>query len=119
MPHVMLVEDDALVRMLIAHRAMDAHWRVTTLQDGRDLERMMRDEPADLLLIDLGLPHVDGLSLVESLRSKGFTTPVVIITSYELPHLRDTIKGAGANELLQKPFDSDELLACMQRQLAA
>lgn len=119
MPHVMLVEDDALVRTLIAHRAMDSHWRVTTLKDGRDLERMMCDEPVDLLLIDLGLPHVDGLSLVEDLRARGVTTPVLIITAYELPHLLDTITGVGANGLLQKPFDPEELLERMQRLMAA
>lgn len=115
----MLIEDDALVRTMIAHKAMDSHWRVTTLQDGRELERMMQDEPADLLLIDLGLPHVDGLSLVEDLRAKGNTTPVIVITAYELPHLRDTVTGAGANDLLQKPFDADELMERMQRLLAA
>lgn len=115
----MLIEDDALVRTLIAHRAMDSHWRVTTLKDGRELERMMRDEPVDLLLIDLGLPHVDGLSLLEDLRAKGITTPVLIITAYELPHLLSTVTGAGANGLLQKPFDPDELLDRMERLMAA
>jgi DNA-binding response OmpR family regulator len=115
----MLVEDDAMVRTMIAHRAMDSNWRITTLKDGRELERMMLDEPADLLLIDLGLPHVDGLSLVEGLRAKGITTPVIVITAYELPHLRTTITGAGANDLLQKPFDPDDLLERMKRLLAA
>lgn len=115
----MLIEDDALVRTLTAHHMMQHDWRVTTLKDGRDLQRMMLDEPADLLLIDLGLPHVDGLTLVEELRAKGITTPVLIITAYELPHLLTTITGAGANDLLQKPFDSDELIARMERLLAA
>lgn len=119
MRHVMLIEDDALVRTLIAHHAMDADWRVTTLKDGRELERMLQDEPADLLLIDLGLPHVDGLSLLEDLRARGVKTPVLIITAYELPHLMTTVMGAGANGLLQKPFDPDELIDRMERMLAA
>ena len=80
---------------------------------------MLGDEPADLLLIDLGLPHVDGLSLVEGLRGKGVTTPVIVITAYELPHLHTTVTGAGANDLLQKPFDPDDLLERMRRLLAA
>ena len=115
----MLVEDDALVRMLIAHRAMDRNWRVTTLKDGLELERMLLDEPADLLLIDMGLPHVDGLSLVENLRAKGITTPVLVITAYEMPHLLDTVRGSGADDLLLKPFDPDELITRMERLLAA
>lgn len=108
-----------MVRTLIAHRAMESDWRVTTLKDGRELQRMMLDEPVDLLLIDLGLPHLDGLSLVEDLRAAGITTPVLIITAYELPHLRTTITGAGANDLLQKPFDPDDLMDRMERLLAA
>lgn len=115
----MLVEDDALVRTLIAHRAMDHSWRVTTLVDGRDLERMMQDEPADILLIDLGLPYVDGLSLVEDLRAKGIRTPVIILTAFDLPDLRATLRGAGADDLMHKPVDPDELMERMQRLLAA
>lgn len=119
MPHVMIIEDDAAIRRMIAHCAMDSHWRVTTLGDGRDLERLLQDEPADILLVDLGLPHLDGLSLVEGLRANGNNIPVLVITAYELPHLYDTVKGAGANGLLQKPLDPDELLHRMQGLLAA
>lgn len=119
MPHVMVVEDDALVRRAIAFCAMDSHWRVTTLCDGRELGRMIEDEPADLLLIDLGLPHVDGLALVEELRARGNNTPVLVITAQELPHLREIVMGAGANNLLHKPFDPDDLLQRMRLLLAA
>lgn len=103
----------------IAHRAMDALWRVTTLADGRELERMLQDEPADILLVDLGLPHGDGLSLVEQLRGKGLRIPVLVITAHELPHLRETVLAAGADGLLQKPFDPDELLHRMRHLVAA
>lgn len=119
MRHVMIIEDDAVIRKMIAYQAMDSQWRVTTLCDGRDLDRLLQDEPADLLLVDLGLPHVDGLSLVEGLRARGNQIPVLVITAHELPHLRDTVTGAGANDLLQKPLDPDELMHRMQRLLAA
>lgn len=115
----MIIEDDALMRRLIAFSAMDRQWRVTTLADGRQLCQMLQDEPADLLLIDLGLPHVDGLSLLEDLRAKGNTIPVLVITAHELPHLHETVKSAGANGLLQKPLDVDDLLQQMDRLLAA
>ena len=73
----MLIEDDALVRTLIAHRAMDSHWRVTTLKDGRELERMMRDEPVDLLLIDLGAGknRLGGSTLAQVYNQMGRTAP--------------------------------------------
>lgn len=119
MLHVMIVEDDAVARRAIAHRAMDALWRVTTLADGRELERMMQDEPADILLVDLGLPHGDGLSIVERLRGKGIRVPVLVITAHELPDLRERVLAAGADGLLHKPFDPDELLHRMRHLLAA
>ncbi len=115
----MIIEDDPMASRSMAFRAMDSHWRVTTLADGRELVRMLHDEPADLLLIDLGLPYVDGLSLLEDLRAKGIQVPVMIITAHELPHLRATVLGAGANDLLHKPFDPDDLMHRMTRLLAA
>lgn len=119
MPHVILVEDDLLVRTLIARRIAAAGWSVTTLKDGRELEQAVAAAPIDLVVMDLGLPYVDGLSLVEGLRARGLRTPVLVISAYELPHLRDTVTSSGANDLLQKPFDQEELIARMQRLLAA
>jgi CheY-like chemotaxis protein len=56
---------------------------------------------------------------VESLRAQGIETPVLVISAYELPHLHDTLRHAGANDLVQKPFDQEELIRRMARLLAA
>ncbi|WKZ65699.1 MAG: response regulator [Flavobacteriales bacterium] len=119
MPRVILVEDDALVRKLLEMRLVRAGWEVTALRDGRDLLALTREHPPDLVLVDLGLPGVDGLSLVERLRAQGVTAPILVLTAYELPHLHATVRGAGANDLVQKPYDQEELLARMERLLAA
>lgn len=119
MPHVILVEDDALVRKLLEKRLVTAGWQVRALRDGRGLLGLLKEHPADLILLDLGLPHIDGLALVENLRANGFVTPVMILTAYELPHLYATVRSTGANELVHKPYDPDELLERMARLLAA
>lgn len=119
MHHVVLVEDDALVRTLLEKRLIAEGWQVTALRDGRGLCDLLRGHPADLLLIDLGLPHIDGLALVEDLRSHGIDTPVMVLTAYDLPHLQATVRSTGANELVQKPYDPEELLQRMARLLAA
>jgi DNA-binding response OmpR family regulator len=119
MPYVVLVEDDALVRKLLEKRLVAAGWNVRGLRDGRNLMAHLQEHPADLILIDLGLPHIDGLALVEMLRSHGIDTPVMILTAYDLPHLHATVRSTGANELVQKPYDQEELLQRMQRLLAA
>jgi DNA-binding response OmpR family regulator len=119
MAHVILIEDDALVRKLLEKRLLVAGWQVTARRDGRDLMDLVHDAPADLIVIDLGLPHVDGLSLVETLRAQGVDTPVLILTAYDLPHLHATVRGTGANDLVHKPYDQEELIERMARLLAA
>ncbi|MBX2971485.1 MAG: response regulator transcription factor [Flavobacteriales bacterium] len=119
MPHVVLVEDDALVRKLLEKRLVVAGWQVTSLRDGRGLVAQLQQQPADLILIDLGLPHIDGLALVEDLRASGIDTPVMILTAYDLPHLHATVRSTGANALVQKPYDQEDLIRRMHRLLAA
>ena len=119
MRHVVLVEDDALVRKLLEKRLLGAGWQVTALRDGREVCEVLRARSADLILMDLGLPHIDGLALVEAIRAAGFDTPVMVLTAYDLPHLEATIRSTGANALVQKPYDPDELIRRMHQMLAA
>lgn len=119
MPRVILIEDDALVRTLLMRRMLAAGWSVTALRDGRELEKVVSEEKPDLLVVDLGLPYVDGFALVEGLRAQGVRTPVLVISAYELPHLHEAAKNSGANDVLQKPFDQEELIERMGRLLAA
>lgn len=119
MPRVILIEDDALVRTLLMRRMLSAGWSVTALRDGRELDGIMLAEQPDLLVIDLGLPYVDGFALVEAMRAQGVRTPVLVISAYELPHLHEAAKNSGADDVLQKPFDQEELIERMERLLAA
>jgi len=119
MPHVLLIEDDALVRKLLEKRLQLAGWEVTALRDGNELLVRIAERPVDLILIDLGLPGADGLTLVEQMRSHNITAPILVLTAYELPHLHATVRGAGANDLVQKPYDQEELLERMRRLMAA
>lgn len=119
MPHVILVEDDALVRKLLQKRLEAAGWRVTASRDGRGLLELVQADPADLIAIDLGLPHMDGLSLVEQLRGQGVEVPVLVLTAYELPHLHAIARSTGANDLVQKPYDQEDLVDRMRRMMAA
>ncbi len=119
MPHVILIEDDALVRTLLQRRMVAAGWEVTALRDGRDLEESLREKAADLVVLDLGLPYMDGLSLLELLRAQGSDVPVMVLTGYDLPHLHEAVIGAGADALVQKPYDPEDLVQRMQHMVAA
>ena len=119
MHHVVLIEDDALVRMLLAKRLEAAGWSVTALRDARGLDALLADRPADLIVADLGLPYLDGLAVVEGVRARGLSVPVLVLTAYDLPHLEEAVRGAGADDLVRKPYDQDDLVERMRRLMAA
>ncbi len=119
MPQVILIEDDVLVRKLLEKRLRNAGWHVVALPDGREMQAALDAGGVDMLLIDMGLPYGDGLTLVQRIRSQGITTPIMILTAYELPQLDEMVKRIGANDLMFKPYDQELLLARMERMCAA
>ncbi len=84
---------------------------VDWVREARAAEAALDREPFELLLLDLGLPGRDGLSLLKAQREKGLTLPVLIITARDA--VSDRVQGldAGADDYLIKPFDLDELAA--------
>jgi two-component system, OmpR family, response regulator len=108
---LLLVEDDAMIgeaaRQGLRHEGHTVDW----VRDGVEGEASVASADYDLVLLDLGLPRRDGLSLLKGWRARGEKVPVLIITARDA--LADRIAGldAGADDYLVKPFDLDELLA--------
>lgn len=111
---VLLVEDDTMIgeSVLEALRA-DGH-AADWMRDGGSALAALHAERFDIVLLDLGLPRHDGLSILRTLRSRSDATPVLIITARD--RVADRIAGldAGADDYLLKPFDVDELAARMR-----
>jgi two-component system response regulator QseB len=109
-PRVLLVEDDPQLGPLMAELLGD-DFEVVLAPDGREGLRLALGEEWDALVVDRGLPLVDGVSLVKSIRARGLAVPILILTA--LGSVPDKVEGldAGANDYLVKPFDSDELAA--------
>jgi two-component system response regulator QseB len=109
-PRVLLVEDDPQLGPLMAELLGD-DFDVVLAPDGREGLRLALGGDWDALVVDRGLPLVDGVSLVKSIRARGLAVPVLILTA--LGSVPDRVEGldAGANDYLVKPFDSDELAA--------
>jgi len=108
---ILLVEDDELLGDGLRTGLSQAGYTVDWLTDGLAADQALKTETFDLIVLDLGLPKMDGISVLESLRSRGVTTPVLILTARET--IEDRIKGldSGADDYLTKPFDLDELCA--------
>ncbi|MGT2463940.1 response regulator transcription factor [Sinomonas atrocyanea] len=109
-PRVLLVEDDPQLGPLMAELLGD-DFDAVLAPDGREGLRLALGEEWDALVVDRGLPLVDGVSLVKSIRARGLAVPILILTA--LGSVPDKVEGldAGANDYLVKPFDSDELAA--------
>lgn len=112
--HVLLVEDDVLLGQAIEMAL--TRWNHTSVwvRDGQAGLSAARTSDFDIALLDLGLPRVEGLKVLEALRAESRHIPVLIITARD--GLPDRVRGldAGADDYLNKPFHLDELAARMR-----
>jgi two-component system, OmpR family, response regulator QseB len=108
---LLLVEDDPMIGEAIRSGLRRDGFTVDWVRDGHIAATVLRTERFDVLLLDLSLPHRDGLELLRSLRARGDALPVLIITARDA--VSDRVQGldAGADDYLVKPFDLDELAA--------
>ena len=108
---LLLVEDDAALRAMLTDLLTDSGYAVEAAADGQRGLHLGLTHPFDVLLLDRRLPVVEGLDLLAGLRSRGVTTPVLMLSAIAQP--ADRVEGldAGAEDYLGKPFDVDELLA--------
>jgi DNA-binding response OmpR family regulator len=108
---LLLVEDDAMIGESVAAGLGADGYAVDWVRDGRAAELAIDTHPYALVLLDLGLPKLDGIELLKRVRSRRIDLPVLIITARDT--VRDRIAGldAGADDYLVKPFALDELSA--------
>ena len=108
---ILLVEDDPILGRQVADRLVAEGYAVDTAADGDDAAYQGESEPFDAIVLDLGLPRRDGLSVLRSWRDNGIDVPVLILTARD--HWHDKVLGidAGADDYLAKPFHMEELLA--------
>lgn len=113
---ILLVEDDELLGDGICNGLKHYGHTVDWVKDGRSAHRALSSaqESFDMIVLDLGLPNVDGLDVLKSIREQNIVTPVIILTARET--INDRVSGldAGADDYLTKPFDLDELCARMR-----
>jgi two-component system response regulator QseB len=108
---ILLVEDDELLGDGVRAALERARHAVEWVQDGRLAAAALGGSAFDLVILDLGLPDVDGLEVLCGLRTRGGAMPVLVLTARDAPAQRVAGLDAGADDYLSKPFDVDELLA--------
>lgn len=108
---ILLVEDDLSLQANLAEHLQQANYSVDVASDGEDGLFQAQETPYDAAIIDVGLPKLDGISLIETLRSQQISYPILILTARD--GWQDKVKGldAGADDYLTKPFQVEELVA--------
>lgn len=108
---MLVVEDDPQLSRMLEQLLVLEGYRVEAARDGQRGLHLGLSRSFDVILLDRGLPAVDGLDLLARLRARGIGTPVLILSALGQPQDRVDGLDAGAEDYLTKPFDVDELLA--------
>ncbi|MEO6446044.1 MAG: response regulator transcription factor [Gemmatimonadaceae bacterium] len=108
---ILVIEDRREVLDVLQRTLNDNGFNVLTAADGDSGMQLALDRHPDLIILDIGLPKRNGLSVARELRSRAFNAPVLMLTARDT--VTDKVQGfdAGADDYLSKPFDYDELLA--------
>lgn len=108
---IIIVEDNEKLANAIAYRLRDRGHAADVLTDGAIAKDFLASEEADLVVLDINLPGMDGLELLRILRRRGDGTPVILLTARAETSERVEGLDAGADDYLVKPFEMDELEA--------
>jgi len=117
MTRIMIIEDEPRIAAFVSRGLEAAGYETLLFEDGPEgLESALRGD-ADLVLLDVGLPTMDGFEVLRELRARGSVVPVIMLTARS--STRDTVTGldAGANDYVPKPFTFEELLARVRSRL--
>jgi len=108
--HILLVDDDALLRRSLAFNLQQAGFSTIAAASAEDALAMVRQDPPDLVILDIGLPGMDGLDALRHFR-ESMSVPIIFLTAHRREF--DQVLGLelGADDYVTKPFDLDVLLA--------
>ena len=107
---ILVVDDEAAIRRLLRNTLVRAGYAVVEAEDGRDALRQASVEQPSAVLLDLGLPDRDGLSIIPLLRKQGDAV-VLVVSARDAVEEKVTALDLGAEDYVTKPFDTEELLA--------
>lgn len=108
---VLVVEDEALLSKQLAEALGHAGYAVDRAADGEQADFLARTEPFDAVVLDLGLPRIDGLTVLRGWRDAGLSMPVLVLTARGSWHEKVQGIDGGADDYMAKPFRMEEVLA--------
>ena len=114
---ILIAEDDPKLRKSLVHIFEHNHYAVDSVDNGTDALEYASTDAYDGLVLDIMMPGLDGVTVLQKLRSAGITTPALFLTARTEVHQRIEGLDAGADDYLPKPFSTQELLARVRAML--
>lgn len=108
---ILVIEDDKQIQIFLKYVLEKEHYVCQQAETGEQALTRLEDRPADVILLDLGLPDIDGMDLITKVRSRWDTTPILVISARDQDEEKAAALDLGADDYLTKPFSSTELLA--------
>ncbi len=117
MSQILIVEDEVRLAAFIDKGLRKQGFTTAIAEDGEQALRIAQENAFDLILLDLGLPVVDGWTVLRELRSQGEIHPIIIVTARKDDQDKAAALRSGATDYVTKPFRFSDLLECIQTHL--
>jgi two-component system response regulator MprA len=108
--HALVVDDDAALLRLLSLSLRQSGFAVTTAVNGQDALDQLATERPDVIVLDLEMPVMDGRQFYREMRTRGDSTPVLVLSAYDARYAKNEL---GAEAYMNKPFDPEELAAML------
>ena len=112
---VLIIEDIPENRVLLRAILGSELYEFQEAETGEIALKIIGEQTFDLILADIGLPHINGVEVTWQIRNQGIKTPIIIISAYLSKWENEDIFDCGANGIVAKPIEKDELLKAIQR----
>ena len=116
MKKIIIAEDDAFISDVAKQRLSDAGFEVTAVADGDFVLQTVQSSQPDVLLLDIDLPHVDGLTILKDIRADETLKelPVIVFTNNDDANLKSDVEALGATHFMKAVTGSEELVSAVQ-----
>ena len=111
---ILVVDDDREIRRLLQDYLRENEYRVTAVADGKGMWEALDSARIDLIVLDLMLPHIDGIEVCRRLRTARPALPILMLTAKGQSRDRDLAERSGATMFMSKPFANAEILAAVK-----
>lgn len=116
-PSVLVCDDDPRIRLLIKVNLVKHNYRVAEFENGQQLIDYLRCNSADLIILDIGMPTMDGFQTCEWIQQHGIRTPIIVLTAYEDIDYQSRAADMGVHEFMIKPIHLQEFISHVEQAL--